>query len=247
MSNFLLIHGAWHGGWCWNRVASRLRSRGHAVFAPTMTGLGERSHLLSPEIGLETHIADFVNVVRWERLDRLVLCGHSLGGFVMTGVADRIAERVDALVYLDAFVPKDGQSPFDLSPEWRTKEILDAARDRGDGWRVPPEHSERWVEHDDTRAWVDSLVTPHPLRSMSERVRLSGAVDRIADRSYAIAAKHKPSAFWQFYDKLKDDPGWHTHSVPALHDAMIDAPDAVCEILDDAARRANSTEARGIT
>ncbi len=240
MATFLLVHAAWHGGWCWGRVADRLRAKGHRVFAPTMTGLGERSHLLHPDITLETHILDFVNVARWERLDRIVLCGHSLGGFVMTGVADRLAERVAALVYLDAFVPRAGQSPFDLSPPWRSQEILDAARLRGDGWRVPPEHFERWVEDPHDRAWLEQLATPHPLRAMAEPVRLSGAVDSIAHRSYLLCEHYTPSPFWQYYEAFATDPTWHTERLPTLHDAMITMPDACAAAFERAAGAANA-------
>src|ERR1043165_8400945 len=112
---FVLVHGAWSGGWCYARVATLLRSRGHAVFTPTLTGQGERAHLLSGAINLSTHIADVLGVFRFERLENIVLAGHSYGGMVITGVADRIPERINALAYLDAFVPEDGQSLFDIN------------------------------------------------------------------------------------------------------------------------------------
>jgi pimeloyl-ACP methyl ester carboxylesterase len=105
---FVLVHGAWHGGWCWRRVADRLRSDGHAVFTPTLTGLGERSHLLRPGIDLATHVADIVNVMRCERLSDVVLCGHSYGGFVISGVAEEMPALIRSIVFLDAFVPKSG-------------------------------------------------------------------------------------------------------------------------------------------
>ena len=121
MATFVLVHGAWHGGWCWKRVRPLLESRGHLVFTPTLTGLGERSHLLARETGLETHIADVVNVIRWEELSEVVLCGHSYGGMVISGVADRVPDRIRSLVYLDAFVPSDGQSLFDFLPAEHVK------------------------------------------------------------------------------------------------------------------------------
>ena len=110
MANFVLVHGAWHGGWCWVRVAERLRRDGHFVVTPTLTGLGERAHLLNRDINLDTHITDIVAVLEAEELQDVVLCGHSYGGCVITGVADRVAERLRAVVYLDAFIPEDGQS-----------------------------------------------------------------------------------------------------------------------------------------
>jgi pimeloyl-ACP methyl ester carboxylesterase len=102
---FVLVHGAWHGGWCWRRVADRLRHDGHAVFTPTLTGLGERSHLLQPGIDLATHVADVVNLMQWERLSEVVLCGHSYGGFVISGVAEQMSAAIRAIVFLDAFLP----------------------------------------------------------------------------------------------------------------------------------------------
>ena len=116
-ATYVLVHGAWHGSWCWKRVRKGLRDTGHQVFTPTLTGLGERSHLNSAAVNLSTHIADVVNLLRWEDLSDVILCGHSYGGTVITGVADRIPERIRTLVYLDAFVPEDGECLFDLAPE----------------------------------------------------------------------------------------------------------------------------------
>src|SRR3984957_16229746 len=112
---FVLVHGAWHGGWCWRRVANRLRGDGHNVFTPTLTGLGERSHLVRAGIDLKTHIADVVNVIKWEGLSDVVLCGHSYGGFVISGVAEAMAPAVRSIVFLDAFVPKHGDAVRDLT------------------------------------------------------------------------------------------------------------------------------------
>src|SRR6185437_2887529 len=110
MSTYVLVHGAWHGGWCWKRVRKPLQAQGHEVFTPTLTGIGERSHLLSPQVNLETHIEDVVNLIRWEELSNVVLCGHSYGGAVISGVADRIPERIGALIYLDAFFSKTAEA-----------------------------------------------------------------------------------------------------------------------------------------
>ena len=116
MSTYVLVHGAWHGSWCWKRVRKALQANGHDVFTPTLTGLGERSHLLSREVNLETHIDDVVNLIRWEELSNIVLCGHSYGGVVVSGVADRVPDRIGALIYLDAFVLEDGRSVHDEVP-----------------------------------------------------------------------------------------------------------------------------------
>jgi pimeloyl-ACP methyl ester carboxylesterase len=124
MTSFVLVHGAWHGGWCYARVAKILRAAGHDVFTPTLTGLGERSHLMRPEINLDTHIADVLNVVKWEDLSNVVLSGHSYGGIVVTGVADAIPDKIAAIVYLDAHVPWDGDSTMSFLPKERQATIL---------------------------------------------------------------------------------------------------------------------------
>jgi pimeloyl-ACP methyl ester carboxylesterase len=114
---FLLVHGAWHGGWCWRRVADLLQAKGHKVFAPTMTGLGERSHLMRAGIDLSTHVTDIVNVMKWEGLSGVVLCGHSYGGMVVSGVAEQMADKIASIVFLDAFVPENGDAMADLTSQ----------------------------------------------------------------------------------------------------------------------------------
>src|ERR1044071_8351325 len=138
MSTFVLVHGAWHGSWCWTRVRATLQRRGHAVFTPTLTGLAERSHLLSRSVNLETHIDDVVNLIRWEELSDVVLCGHSYGGAVVRGAADRVASQISALVYLDAFLVGNGQCVYDTLPEAQRDRQLELVHSVGDGWKVPP-------------------------------------------------------------------------------------------------------------
>ena len=134
---FVLVHGAWHGTWCWKRVRRALQAGGHDVFSVALTGLADRAHLLTPQVNLDTHITDVVNLIQSEELSDVVLCGHSYGGCVISGVADRIPDRIGALVYLDAFVLANGQSLHDtLPPEARAMQV-DGAREMGDGWKVP--------------------------------------------------------------------------------------------------------------
>ena len=137
---FVLVHGAWHGGWCWQRVADRLRGGGHTVFTPTLTGLGERSHLLRAGIDLKTHITDIVNVMKWEGLSDVVLCGHSYGGFVISGVAEQMAPAIRSIVFLDAFVPRNGESVLDLTGP-AVQEGVRNALQRGD-IAIPPRAAE---------------------------------------------------------------------------------------------------------
>lgn len=234
MANFVLVHAAWHGGWEWRRVAQRLRAAGHEVFTPTLTGCGERSHLLSRDIGLDTHLRDVGNLILWEDLQDVVLAGHSYSGTVVTGVADQLSERIRARVYFDAFVPRDGQSTMDLTPDWRKQEIIDLARTDGEGWYVPPHHAERWVSDPEDRAWLQSKVTAQPLKSLTDPVHLTGAVSRVPG-IYVLSAAFKPSPFWQFYEALQAAPGWRLFQLPTLHDAMISMPDEVTAILQSAA------------
>jgi pimeloyl-ACP methyl ester carboxylesterase len=137
VARFLLVHGGWEAGWVWRTVEDHLRAEGHEVFRPTLTGLGERSHLLTPAVDLETHITDILNLIKWEKLRNVTLVGHSYGGMVVTGVADRVHDRVGSLIYLDAFIPKEGRSLLDLLPSERAAITLKLAQENGDGWRVP--------------------------------------------------------------------------------------------------------------
>ena len=137
MATFVIVHGAFGGGWQWREVAALLRARGHDVFTPSLTGHGERVHLATPETGLETHIQDILNVLRYEDLHRVVLACQSYGGMVVTGVADRMPERLAHLVYLNALVPEDGQAAFDLLPPAMRQRFEEAARTAGEGWRIP--------------------------------------------------------------------------------------------------------------
>src|SRR5262245_4483830 len=127
---FVLVHGAWHGGWCWRRVADILERQGHKVFAPTLTGLGERSHLMRAGINVSTHATDVVNLIQWEDLAGVVLCGHSYGGMVVSGVAEQVADRIASIVFLDAFVPENGDSMLDLTSQV-VREAWKAASERG--------------------------------------------------------------------------------------------------------------------
>jgi pimeloyl-ACP methyl ester carboxylesterase len=123
---FVLVHGAWHGGWCWRRVSDLLEARGHKVFAPTMTGLGERSHLMSKDVVLDTHIADIVNVIEWEDLTGICLVAHSYGGWPVSGAVEKVLDRVTSVVFLDAFVPEDGQRSLDVASDFSRKGTLEA-------------------------------------------------------------------------------------------------------------------------
>lgn len=230
MSTYVLVHGAWHGSWCWKRVRGMLQARGHQVFTPTLTGVGETSHLLSPQIDLETHIADVVNLIRWEELSDVILCGHSYGGCVIRGAADRIADRIGALVYLDAFVPESGQSLHDALPVELSSAQVEAAKAVGDGWKVPPIPAEAFGVNDRDRDWVNRQCTMQPLATFRQPLNLTGAVDRIPNVTYILAEGWGRSPFPAFHEKAKAK-GWRTLSINCGHDVMLDRPEELADAL----------------
>jgi pimeloyl-ACP methyl ester carboxylesterase len=230
---FVLVHGAWHGGWGWVRLAALLRAQGHIVFAPTLTGLGERSHLLNATVNATLHIADVVNVIRYERLTDIVLVGHSYGGNVISGVAEIVPEKIASLVFLDAFVPDDGQSVVDLVQP-AVKEIILAAAARGEN-TVPVRDAAAFNVNEKDRAWVDSLAGPQPIGSMTEKLKLTGARNKIAKKTYIRASGYPNVAFEAAHARAKADKTWRTYEVPCGHDVMIDMPERLAEILIEVA------------
>src|SRR5450631_1591587 len=168
MSTYVLVHGAWHGGWCWQRVAPRLRAAGHDVYTPTLTGLGERVHLARPEIDLTTHVTDVVNLIQYEDLTDIVLVGHSSGGMVITGVVDQLPGRIAHLVYLDAFVPQPGQSLFDMVGPELEGSVKALADKEGDGWRVPPIVPLFGLEDQADLDWGLRKFSPQPLGTFTQ-------------------------------------------------------------------------------
>src|SRR3569832_311634 len=162
--NFVLVHGAWHGGWCWKRVSLLLRALGHEVFTPTLTGLGERQHLMSPEVGLDTHIKDVLGVLEYEDLREVILVGHSYAGMVIACAAEKAAERIAHLVYLDAFVPADGKSLADYQPPEILQLFQESSQKDGEGFRLPcviPAEAFGVTAENDL-AWVRPRLNPHP-------------------------------------------------------------------------------------
>jgi pimeloyl-ACP methyl ester carboxylesterase len=226
---FVLVHGAWHGGWSWVRVADRLRARGHIVFAPTLTGLGERAHLLRPGIDLSLHIADVVGVIKYERLNDVVLVGHSYGGCVISGIAEAMPDAIASIVFLDAFIPDNGDATVDLVPP-AVQEVIRAALQRGDT-TVPVRDAAAFKVNEKDRAWVDALATPQPIGTMIEKIKLSGARERIAKKTYIRASGYPNVSFEKAQARAKADRTWRTYEVPCGHDVMIDDPDRLTEIL----------------
>ena len=230
MATYVLVHGAWHGGWCWARVARLLRDAGHEVFTPTLTGLGERVHLARPEIDLAHHVQDVVAVLEAEELRSVTLVGHSYGGMVVTGVAARAGARLTHLVYLDAFVPAPGQALLDLIPPERAEAMREAARTEGQGWRVPAWLPERYgVTSARDVEWLSRRLTPHPLRTLEQQAE-AGAPARLK-LSYVYCAKTATHSFDRFAERLRDDRKWSFHELKTGHDAMVTVPGETAKIL----------------
>jgi pimeloyl-ACP methyl ester carboxylesterase len=226
---FVLVHGAWHGGWCWVRVAALLRAQGHIVFTPTLTGLGERSHLFGPGIDLTTHITDVVNLMKWEKLSDVVLCGHSYGGIVISGVAEQMEHAISSIVFLDAFLPHDGEAIEDVTAPV-IKEAMREARAKGEHG-IPPRPAAFFNVNEKDRAWVDGLCGPQPLKTFAQKITLTGARERIAKKSYIRAGNYTNPGFDRALGEVKADPSWRTYTVPCGHDMMVDMPERLAEIL----------------
>lgn len=218
MTTYILVPGAWHGAWTFEPLARDLRSSGHHAYPLSLTGLGSRKHLLSPSVNLDTHIADVVNLLEDEAVTDAVLVGHSYGGMVITGAADRVPERVKGLVYVDAMVPEDGQSTWSLVSDNEREWYLDGTGVNGYTSAPLP--------------FFDSRATPHPLASLLQAVRLEGNLTRIAEKSYVYATRWPtPSPFAELYERLSGSPQWRTHAVESGHNVMREAPDQLLKVL----------------
>jgi pimeloyl-ACP methyl ester carboxylesterase len=230
---FVLVHGGRHGGWCWRRVAHRLREAGHEVYVPTLTGLGERSHLLHPGIGLETHVQDLVGVFEFEDLEHAVLVAHSYGGAVASGAMERIGGRVRSLVHVDAHMPRTGESVFDLIGPDRAAEMTALADARGEGWFVPTSDASAYGVSDPADvAWVNGKTTAQPLKTYRDPV---GSTERAwASPGMYIECLRSPT--WpalleRARERSARDGRFHYRRLDAVHDAMVTAPAALTGLL----------------
>jgi pimeloyl-ACP methyl ester carboxylesterase len=230
-TTYILVHGAWHGSWCWKRVRAALQSAGHNVFTPTLTGLGERSHLNSAAIDLSTHIADIVNLIHWEELSDVVLCGHSYAGCVITGVADQIPDRIRALVFLDAFLPENGESLMDIVPSEVAQTVREQARATGEGWKMNPIPAQfLGVRDPHDVAWVDAQCTPQAMATFEERIKLTGNLEHIQDIAYMLPTERHPNLLVS-HERAKAK-GWKICTIRnSAHDFMIDYPQKLAEFL----------------
>ena len=216
-ATIVIVHGAWVGGWRWRSVADLLRERGHHVFTPTLTGLGERAHLTSREVNLSMHALDIANVVKYEGLEDVLLVGHSYGGMPMSVAAELIPEGViQSILYLDAFFPEDGQSLNDLVPG------PPHLPETPDDYLVPPPRINLvgFNAHMDAgaRASYEERRTPQSVFCFDEKARLTGARDRIAKKTYVVATGYKNDTFLPVAEKLRGRPDWRVEEMPFTHD-----------------------------
>lgn len=233
---YVLVHGAWHGGWCWSRVLPLLRAAGHEAHAVTLTGLGERAHLLNAEVGLATHIDDVLNLIRCEELDDVVLVGHSYGGVVITGVADRLQQStpdlLKHLVYLDAVIPYPGEGWSSQHPPEVVKARLEAARASG-GMSIPAPDSAIYGLQDADREWVNRRLTPQPLRIYHDTLDFDS--ERLAQlpRIYIDCTEPALPVIDPNRARVRGQPGWRVVELATGHDAMVSAPQPLAAMLLD--------------
>ncbi len=235
MATFLVAHGAWSAGWAWKKMHPLMRARGHTLITPTYTGIGERSHLAHAGIDLNTHITDMLKVLEFEDLRDVILIGHSYGGMVATGVADRAPDRMSQLVYLDAAVPRHGDSLLSLTPADMRSRVLEGVRTQGDGWRIPANPLPPDTSPEDT-AWCNPKRVMQPIKTFEQPIQLSGATQSLP-RSYIYCLKPGPGdLFRQFATRARTEPGWQYFEMDASHNPHITVPNELTELLDGIAQ-----------
>lgn len=236
MATFVVVHGAWGGAWSWNKfVVPLLREAGQTVFPVTLTGLGERSHLSSPEVSLDTHIQDVVNVLFYEDLTDVILVGHSYGGNVITGVADRVPERIQQLVYLDAATPQDGQASADAFPG-RRQQIEEQAQRDGDGWKIAPGDAPPDQPAEITN-WARPRRSPMPIKTMTTPVKLTrGETTLPRSFVYCTLDKTPGSPQAQRAERVRSNPAWKFFELNTGHNLHYTAPKETVEILLELAK-----------
>ncbi|MGC2780651.1 MAG: alpha/beta hydrolase [Bradyrhizobium sp.] len=225
MATFVLIPGGWHGGWMYAALSARLRQAGHEAHALTLSGL-EPTPGPAGAVNLDSHIADVVELLTVEDLFDVILCAHSYGGMVATGVADRVPERLAALVYLDAFAPEDGQSWWDLAGDDYRRLVIERAGH--DGLTALP------------REGTDPRRRPHPLGTFIQTLRLRHSPPAGLRRVFVYASGWSATPFTAQYERLRNDPTWRVHAFPCGHDLVLHAPDETFDVLIETAREVAS-------
>lgn len=241
---YVLVHPAWHGGWCWKKVTPLLRARGHDVYTPTLTGLGERSHLGHPELGLETHIQDIVNVLKYEDVSGVILVGHSSSGSVITGVADLVPQQIAHLVYLDAFVPTDGQTMMDVIPPDRRQGMEQRVRAEGRGWLLPSLAPAPWdqflreawrITDEADRQWMLARLGPTPFKVFKDPVRRSNPAAEQLQRTFIRCLQWPNPMFDRYAETARRTAGWRYRELATSHEPFITHPQELATLLLEAA------------
>ena len=230
--NYVLVHGAWHGGWCWRRVSDRLVAAGHRVFAPSLTGLGDRRHLLTGETSLDTHIQDIIGLIEAEELREVILVGHSYGGIVITGVAAKIPDRLKQLIYLDAVLVEDGDSWSTAHPPDIVAARRKSVQESGGGpiWPVPKSAAFGLLDADD-QAWVDRRLTPHPASTYEQPMHWGGPIGNHLPKVYVDCTDPAMPALRAMKNAYRGKAEWPFIEIRTGHDAMVTAPKELTEIL----------------
>jgi len=242
MAPFVLVPGAWLGGWAWRDVAARLRDRGHDVYPITLTGLGERVHLARPEVDLETHIADVVNTVQWNDLEDVILAGHSYAGTVITGVAERIPDRIQHLVYVDSAPLADGMAMVDLYPPDALTTLRQSVDQAGDGWRWPFPGFEELAKNaslaglgEPARALIAAKAVAHPWATYTQPLRLQHAdTETTPYQQVLIACDDMRGLIAAGVPQIAamTAPPWHYLELETGHWPMFSAPAELTAMLD---------------
>jgi pimeloyl-ACP methyl ester carboxylesterase len=228
---FVLVHGAWYGGWCWDKVARSMRSQGHVVTAPTCPGVGEQAHLLSKDISLSTFITSITNHIVYQSISDVILVGSGFGGVVISGVADRIPHLLNSLVYLDAMVLESGLSVFEAQPAAVTKKRLEQVASTGKGVAIPPPPAAQAGMDKDTLSWVTARMTPHPVGTYQEKLMLNNPLGNGRPRIYVdcVASPFEPLV--EVKKNLRQQAGWKWVELNTHHDPMITEPQMLSDYL----------------
>jgi pimeloyl-ACP methyl ester carboxylesterase len=243
MTVFVLVHGGWHGAWCWRRLVPLLA--GHEVHSPTLTGLGDRAHLARPGTGLADHVADLVAVLELDDLRDVVLVGHSSSGAVITGVAQRCPDRLRELVYVDAFVPAPGQSVFDLLPAARREHFLRSVDGSGRIVLDPDSAMDGWaITAAADREWVRPRLRPFPVGALRDPLP-ADPVPELPRRYVHCTVKPGGDSFAGFADAARSDPAWRFAELATGHDAMITAPEALAAALSAECKQSHFADIPG--
>lgn len=241
MSTFVLVPGAWHGGWCWQRLAPLLRDSGHEVHTLTLTGLSDASHLISPSVGLDTHIQDVVGMLEAYDLEGVILVGHSYAGQVITGVADALSERIARRVHLDGFIG-DGRPAIELLPEKVAHHYRESVAEAGFGWLIPTRPlSKLGVTEQVDLDWLTPRLTPHPWKTYTDPLPLRGAVQQVKPVYVECVEWMR---IFQPYREQAEREGWEVHEVATGHEAMVTAPQDLAEVLGSIAASSAETSGR---